>query len=319
MERVTHLARRESPARPGLWWSAWPGLAAMVLLGSSVAVIAATQQLPILGVQAARYAVAAVTLVLLARAFGIRLVLPRRGDIGWVIGGALSGLVGFNLATIVGTRHAEPGLLGAAVACIPIVLAIAGPLTQRRRPSPQVVVGAIVVTIGAVAVTGWGRGDVIGILMAASLIVFEATFTLLGARALPRMGPWSYSAATAAVAAIVFAVLSALVERPALASLAEPEAVAAIAYLGAVATAVAFVLWFTGVQRLGSGTVGLCAGIAAPAAALIGAAFGAPLPSLGTWLGMAVIAVGLLIGFRPGTCRSSTPRSDRNAVIRMDT
>lgn len=279
----------------------------MVLLGSSVAVIAATQHLPMLGVQAARYAVAAVTIAILARAFGIRLVLPRRGDIGWVIGGAVAGLVGFNLATIVGTRHAEPGLFGAAVACIPIALAIAGPLTQRRRPSPQVVAGAIVVSVGAVAVTGWGRGDAIGILMAASLIAFETGFTLLGARALPRMGPWSYSAATAAVAATVFAVLSALVERPALASFAEPGAVAAIVYLGAVATAVAFVLWFTGVQRLGSGTVGLCAGIAAPAAALIGAAFGAPLPSLGSWFGMAVIAVGLLVGFLPAARRSPNP------------
>ncbi len=319
MERVTQLARRESTVRSGLWWGAWPGLAGMVLLGSSVAVIAATQHLPMLGVQAARYAVAAVTLVMLARAFGIRLVLPRRGDVAWVIAGAASGLVGFNLATIVGTRHAEPGLLGAAVACIPIALAIAGPLTQRRRPSPHVVAGAIVVGIGAIAVTGWGRGDAIGILMAFSLIVFEAGFTLLGARALPRMGPWSYSAATAAVAAIVFTVLSALLERPALASFAEPEAVAAIVYLGAVATAVAFVLWFTGVQRLGSGTVGLCAGIAAPAAALIGAAFGAPMPSLGAWLGMAVIAVGLLIGFLPGTRRPSARLPDSDPLIRMDT
>jgi drug/metabolite transporter (DMT)-like permease len=285
----------------------------MVLLGSSVAVIAATQHLPVFGVQAARYAVAAVTLVVLARAFGIRLVLPRRGDIAWVVGGALSGLVGFNLATVVGTRHAEPGLLGAAVACIPIALAIAGPLTQRRRPSPQVVTGAIVVSIGAVAITGWGRGDGIGIVMAASLIVFEAGFTLMGARALPRMGPWSYSAATAVVAALSFAVLSALVERPAPASFAQPDAVAAVLYLGAIATAIAFVLWFTGVRRLGSGTVGLCAGLAAPSAALIGALFGAPLPSLGAWLGMAVIAVGLLIGFlpsrrRPSARSSETPR-----------
>jgi drug/metabolite transporter (DMT)-like permease len=282
----------------------------MVLLGSSVAVIAATQHLPVFGVQAARYAVAAVTLVVLARTFGIRLVLPRRGDIAWVVGGALSGLVGFNLATVVGTRHAEPGLLGAAVACIPIALAIAGPLTQRRRPSPQVVTGAIVVSIGAVAVTGWGRGDAIGIVMAASLIVFEAGFTLMGARALLRMGPWSYSAAAAVVAALVFAVLSALVERPAPSSFAQPDAVAAVLYLGAVATAIAFVLWFTGVQRLGSGTVGLCAGIAAPAAALIGALFGAPLPSLGAWLGMAVIAAGLLIGFLPSRRRASAQSSE---------
>ena len=93
MERVYPLLDRGNPAQPGLWWGAWPGLAGMVLLGSSVAVIAATQHLPVFGVQAARYAIAAVTLVLLARAIGIRLVLPRRGDIGWVIGGARARLL----------------------------------------------------------------------------------------------------------------------------------------------------------------------------------------------------------------------------------
>ena len=307
---MTSLDRPGQSARIGLWWGAWPGLGGMVLLGSSVAVIAATQHLPVFGMQAARYAIAAVTLVLLARALGIRLVLPRRGDVGWVIGGAMSGLVGFNIATVIGTRHAEPGLLGAAVACIPIALAIAGPLSQRRRPSRHVVTGALVVGAGAVAVTGWGRGDTIGILMAGSLIVFETGFTLMGARALPRMGAWSYSAATAAVAAMSFAGLSALIEQPSLASFAQPDAIGAILYLGAIATAVAFVLWFTGVQRLGSGTVGLCAGIAAPAAALIGALFGAPLPSLGAWLGMAVIAAGLVIGFLPPARRASARDSD---------
>ncbi|MDQ0576038.1 DMT family transporter [Agromyces albus] len=313
------VAASEPSLRLGLWWGAWPGLAGMVLLGSSVAVIDATQHLPVLGVQAARYAVAAVALVVMARAFGIRLVLPRRGDIGWVIGGAMSGLVAFNLATIVGTRHAEPGLLGAAVACIPVALAVAGPLSQRRRPSPRVMTGAIIVSIGAVAVTGWGRGDVIGILMAAALIACETGFTLLGARALPRMGPWSYSAATAVVAAIIFAVLAAIIERTTPASFAEPATVAAILYLGAVATAVAFVLWFTGVQRLGPGTVGLCAGIAAPAAALIASLLGAPLPSFGAWLGMAVIAVGLVIGFLPWSRRPFFPTSRRDQLIERNT
>lgn len=287
---------------------AWPALAGMSLLGSSVAVIAVTQNLPVFAVQSLRYAVAAVTLMILGRALGIRMVLPRRGDIGWVIGGALSGLVGFNLATILGTRHAEPGLLGAAVACIPIVLAVAGPLSQRRWPSPKIVVGAVIISVGAVAVTGWGRGDAVGILMAVLLIICEAGFTLFGARALPRMGAWGYSAVTSVVAAAVFIMLSATIEHSSVGILLQPQAVGAIVYLGAIATALAFVLWFTGVQRLGAGAVGLCAGIAAPAAALIGALFGAPLPLPGAWAGMAVIAAGLVVGFLPGR-GSSTPRT----------
>ncbi|GLU89729.1 membrane protein [Agromyces sp. NBRC 114283] len=281
------------------WWALWPGLAAMALLGSSVAVIDATRTLPAFALQSARYAVAVAAIVVFARIFRVRLVLPRLRDLGWVLGGAATGLVGFNLATIVGTAHAEPAFLGAAVGCIPLVLALAAPLAAGRRPSPRLVVGAVVVSVGAIAVTGWGRADPIGILMGLALVAGEVGLTLFGARALPRMGAWSYSAATCAVAALVFALLSAVTERPDPAALASPAALGAIAYLGAIATALAFVLWFTGVSRMGAAAAGLCAGTAAPAAALIAAALGAPLPSPGAWLGMAAIALGLVIGFAP--------------------
>lgn len=135
--------------------------------------------------------------------------------------------------------------------------------------------------------------------MAALLIICEAGFTLLGAQALPRMGPWSYSAGTSLVAAAVFAALSGIVERPTLATFAALESIAAIVYLGIVVTALGFVLWFTGVQRMGVGTAGLCAGLAPPAAAILGMLFGAPPPSPGVWAGMATIAAGLILGFLP--------------------
>ncbi|KAB2810638.1 DMT family transporter [Pimelobacter simplex] len=299
--RPAPAAARTGPAGPadlaGLARMLWPGLAAMVLLGSSVAVIDATGDLPVLGLQALRYLVATVAIVLLARLLRVRLVRPGRADAVWIAGGAACGLVGFNLATIVGTRHAEPALLGAAVACIPIVLAVAGPLAVGERPAPRVVLGAAVVTVGAVAVTGAGRGDALGIAMAALLVVCEAGLTLCGARVLHRLGPWTYSAATCAVAAVVFAVLSAATELPEAGALVEPVALAATVYLGAIATAVAFVLWFVGLGRTGPGAAGLCAGAAAPAAALLAVALGGPAPSYGTWVGIGVIAAGLGIGF----------------------
>ena len=298
----------KTATRRGWWWLAWPGLGAQVLLGSSVAVISATAQLPAFAVQAGRYAVAALAVLGLARLVGVRLIRPGRRDIGPVVGGAAFGLVGFNLATIVGTRHSEPAVLGAAVGCIPVVLALIGPLSRRERPARAVVAGALVVSIGAVTVAGLGRADPLGMVMALALVVGEVGFTLLGASALPRIGAWSYSAATCAIAAVVFAVLSVLVERPASAELVHPAAIGAVVYLGVMSTAVAFVLWFTGVRRLGVGSVGLCAGVAAPSATLIGAALGDPLPAPGAWLGMGLIAVGLAIGFGPG----SRTRPDRH-------
>ncbi len=89
-------------------------------------------------------------------------------------------------------------------------------------------------------------------LLAASLIACEVAFTLCGARALPQMGAWSYSAACSAVAAIIFALL---IPVPGIASHAthtpifDLDVFGAIAYLGVIATAVAFVSWFTGVHR----------------------------------------------------------------------
>lgn len=279
------------------WWRLWPGLGAQILLGSSVAVISVTQQFPVFAVQALRYAVAALAVVVLARLAKVQLVWPSRAELRWVLGGAASGLVAFNLATILGTRHAEPAVLGAAVGCIPLALAVIGPLSQHQLPSRRLVVAAIIVSAGGVAVAGLGRSDPIGMLAAASLIACEVGFTIFGAVALPRMGAWSYSAATAVAASLAFAGLSAVVERPDLRFLADPGAVGAVSYLGVVATAVAFILWFTGVERLGPGAVGLCAGVAGPAAGLIGMALGAPAPGVGAWFGMALIASGLAVGF----------------------
>lgn len=284
------------------------GVAAMVLLGSSVAVVGAIDGRPGLWVQCGRYAAAAVTIVLIGLGTGRRLLVPRPGELPFVIGGAALGLVGFNLALIVGSRHAEPAVLGAAVSCIPIVLAVAGPLTGGTRPTRDLVLGAVVVAVGAVLVSGWGRTDAVGLLMAAALIAGEAGFTLLGAPVLHRLGPWTYSAATCAVATLGFGVLALVGEPARIVELNRPGSLAAIVYLGAIATAVSFVLWFGSVQRVGAAVAGLTTGVAAPASALIGIGVGRPVPGAVAWAGMAVIIVGLVIAHRPGGHRDRYPR-----------
>ncbi|HEY9291578.1 MAG TPA: DMT family transporter [Microlunatus sp.] len=273
------------------------GVGAMILVGSSVAVIGGLDGLPAMWVQSFRYAVAAAVILVAARATGRRLVLPRGREVGFVVGGALLGMVGFNLALVLGAGHAEPAVFGAAVSCIPIALAIGGPLAYGRRPSVRLLAGAGAVAVGAVLVSGWGHSDGAGLVAAASLIGLDAGLTLLSAPVLPRLGPWTYSAATSAVAAAVFAVLGVIFEPAGLARMIEPSAIAAVLYLGAVATAISFVLWFSCVRRLGPGRAGLTAGIAAPASAVIGLALGGPVPGVLACSGMVVIMIGLLIGF----------------------
>ncbi|WP_157163143.1 hypothetical protein [Actinoalloteichus spitiensis] len=183
------MTHEDAPPGPS-WSGALPGLGGMVLLGGTVAVTGATHHLPTFAVQSARYAVAALGVVVVARCLRVRLVPPRGSELVWVVAGALSGLVLFTLAVVLGTRHTEPGVFGAAVACVPVVLAVAGPLARGGRPSARLVTGAVVVSAGAVAVAGWSRADIPGVLLAASLPACEAAFTLFGAqrrRALGRL------------------------------------------------------------------------------------------------------------------------------------
>ena len=95
------------------------GSAAMVCVGGSVAVSSVLAGAPVYTAEAVRYGVACLILVALARLTGRRLVRPRRAEWLWLSGIAVTGLVVFNLALVEGSRHAEPAVLGVAVACVP--------------------------------------------------------------------------------------------------------------------------------------------------------------------------------------------------------
>ena len=122
--------------------------AAMTCVGSSVAVSSTITGAPLFTLQAVRYAFAAVLLVVLARATGRRLPRPHGWEWAWLGGIALTGLVIFNIGVVRGTAHAEPAVIGVAVAAVPLVLALAGPLVGGTRPSAAVVAGAAVVSVG---------------------------------------------------------------------------------------------------------------------------------------------------------------------------
>ena len=118
-------------------------------------------------------------------------VLPRGIEWLWLAGIAATGLVLFNVALVAGSRHAEPAVLGVAVACVPAVLAVIGPLLEGSRPRAAGVSAALVVTCGAALVQGLGRTDGLGVAWAAVVFGCEAAFTLLAIPVLGRHGPWA--------------------------------------------------------------------------------------------------------------------------------
>lgn len=271
--------------------------AGMLCVGSSVAVSATIVDAPFFTLQAVRYAVAAVLLLVIARLAGRKLPLPRGREWFWLAGVAGSGLVLFNIGVVRGVEHAEPAVIGVAVASVPLVLAVAGPLAARRRPAPIVVIAAVIVTAGAALVEGGGRSDLAGLGFAALVLVTEVGFTLLAVPVLGRLGPWAVSMHAAWIAAVVLAGFGVTLEGPgAVATLTGPDLLAA-GYLAVVVTALAFVLWYSAVGRIGAGRAGLFTGVVPVSAAAVGVLLGGAVPALAVWVGTAVVAVGLMVGF----------------------
>jgi drug/metabolite transporter (DMT)-like permease len=272
------------------------GASAMALVGGSVAVSSVVTPAVMLTAGAIRYAVACLLLVGYARAVGRRVPWPRGAEWLWLVGIAATGLVLFNIALVEGSRHAEAAVLGVAVASVPPVLAVAGPLLLGTRPRRSVIVAAVVVSCGAALVDGLGRSDALGIGFAVVVFGCEVAFTLLAVPVLGRLGPVGVSTHTAWMASVLFAVLAAACREPV--TRLTPEQWAAVAYLAVGVTAVAFVLWYSAVGKLGPARAGLLAGVTPVSAALTGTLLGAPMPGPAVWTGMAVVGVGLALGLR---------------------
>jgi drug/metabolite transporter (DMT)-like permease len=278
----------------------------MVCVGGSVAVSSVLAKAPMLTAEAVRYAMACGLLAGLARLAGQRVVLPRGAEWLWLSGIAVAGLVVFNVALVQGSRHAEPAVLGVAVACVPSLLAVAGPLLDRSRPRPAVIAAGAAVTCGAALVQGLGRADAAGVAWAVVVFACEAAFTLLAVPVLGRHGPWGVSVHSTWLAALIFTVLGLTREGPAAVTRLRPADWLAIAFLAVAVTAVAFVLWYSSVGILGPGRAGLLTGVAPAAAALSGVLLGAPAPKPLVWAGIAVVAAGLALGLRVPAGKTGT-------------
>ncbi len=292
------------------------GAGAMICVGGSVAVSAVLAGAPVFTAEALRYAMACLILLVLARLTGRRLVLPRGGEWLWLAGIAATGLVLFNVALVAGSRHAEPAVLGVGVACVPSLLAVIGPVLEGSRPRRVLVTAALVVTCGAALVQGVGRTDGIGVAWAVVVFGCEAAFTLLAIPVLGRHGPWGVSVHATWLAAVIFGAIGLVREGPTATARLGPQDWLAIGYLGVAVTAVAFVLWYSSVGRLGASRAGLLAGVAPVAAAATGVLLGGPAPRPLVWVGITVVAAGLALGLRADREPQAGPATRPRPVLR---
>jgi drug/metabolite transporter (DMT)-like permease len=206
-----------------------------------------------------------------------------------------TGLVAFNLLVLGALEEAEPAAVGVIVGCVPIVLALAGPLLAHRAPVARVVAAALVVTVGA-AVVRVGDSTLAGFLLSLGALVGEALFSLLAVSLLPRLGPVVLSTYVCAMAAGGLGVAAVLVDGDQVLPLPSAEDGAAIAHLAVAVTAIVFVAWYSGVQRLGVERAGLFAGLIPVSTLFCAAAIGTGSLGLVEALGVLVVGAGVSLG-----------------------
>jgi drug/metabolite transporter (DMT)-like permease len=184
----------------------------------------------------------------------------------------------------------------------------------RRTPSAPFVAAALVVAAGAAIVNGTDdRLTLIGLALAIGALLGEVGFTLLAAPLLPRLGPMRVAAWAAWLATAQLAVLSAgTIPTP------STTEIAAIAYLAVITTALAFVLWFGAVQKLGADRAGLLVGLMPIAAVTVDAVLNSHAPSTADLAGTALVATGVALGARPPRARVR-PRGGSQAASSAST
>ncbi|GAB6938708.1 DMT family transporter [Isoptericola variabilis] len=276
--------------------------AAMALVGASFTASAALADYPVFGGQAVRYAVAALCLLAVMRWRRVAFVPPTPRQAARLTALAATGLTGFSAFVVLATRHAEPSLVGAVVGATPVVLA-ATQAVRERRLAFRTLAAAVVVTAGVALVEGVGTADPLGLALAVGALACEAAFTLLAVPLLPTLGALRVSA-YACVAAVPQLLLLGLLAPGPLLAVPDGGELAALAYLSVVVTAVAFLLWYTGVARVGAARAGLFAGLMPVAALVASLALGVEVPTAHGVAGALVVASGLALGLssprRPG-------------------
>jgi drug/metabolite transporter (DMT)-like permease len=281
-----------------------PALAAstaLFIVGTSTATAATLNAYPVFGGQALRYAISALILAGIVRGMRLpRVRLTGRDGVLIIALGAV-GLVGFSVCQVCATRYAEASTVGTVIAATPVVLAIAGPLAARRRPSPRITLGAVVVAAGAGAATGLGHGSLAGLALSVGALACEVGFSLLAVPLLPKLGAVRvsmYAAASAAPLSLLTGVLVA--GRGALRMPTGAEA-AGLVYLGVVVGAGAFLLWYGALPRLGPARAGLFYGFVPIGTMVTATVLGIGSPGTADLIGGAVVIIGLVIGLWPAS------------------
>ena len=288
---------------------------AMLAVGTGITVSAELVDYPVFGAQAVRYVAAAVLLLGAVVVLRRPVPRPRGSDWLWLIGVAATGLVLFNIAVIRSVEYAEPAAVAILISAVPLILLIGDAVRSRRRPSPQLVAGVLLVVVGAALVQGGGRTSVEGLAWAFLALLCEAAFTLLAVPVLGRLGAVGVSIHTCWMGALMFGALALGVDGAGALPPLHAGAVVALVYLALVQTAIAFSLWYSAVRILGAAVAGLFVGLMPVGAALSGLVPGLTTVTPAVNGGSILVGFGIAVGLSARLTPASAEPAPRVATM----
>lgn len=285
---LVRSARLNSAALPiavtiVLWASAFPGIRA-ALHGFSPA-----------GLAALRFAVAAVTLLVLSLVLGAPRWPRGRDLVRIALTGGL-GIAGYNLLLNAGELTVSAGAASFLVNTGPLFTALIAAATLGERMAPRGWVGMAVSLVG-VGLIGFGESGMSGFGWGAALVLaaalLQAIYFVLQKPLIASYSPFAATAFAVWAGAILLApwLPQALAE----AAVAPPGAIWSAIYLGVFPAALAYFAWSHALARLPAGQAASWLYLVAPIATSIGMIWPGEMPPTLSLLGGAVALAGVVL------------------------
>jgi drug/metabolite transporter (DMT)-like permease len=210
---------------------------------------------------------------------------------------AAVGLAGFNAFLIAAVRETDAASVGAVVGCVPVALALLGPLLESRPLRPRVIAAAALVAVGAGVVQWSGaRPSLLALALALGALACEAAFSLVAVPLIASVGPAIVATYACLFATPLLLGASVVVDGRGALPIPTGEEAAALVYLAVMVTAIGFALWYASIEGLGVDRAGLFAGVMPVSALLTAAAIGASELTSVRLLGTIAVGAGVSAG-----------------------
>ena len=287
--------------------------------GSFFFVGVAVKALPPFTIVAARVSIAAALLWFAASLTGVSLARLRAAAPALAALAFLNNVAPFSLLTWSQT-HLASGLVSILNATTPVFTVVVAHLfTVEEKLDPRRLVGALIGLAGVAAMIGpallGGFADHLVAELAALLAALSYAAASVFARRFRRLGLTPIDVATGQVTAssLVLLPLAALVDAPWRLPAPDGATIAAIVAIGALSTALAYVIYFRILAGAGATNVVLVTLLAPATAILLGAAVLGESLAARDFVGLGLIALGLAVidGRLPAAARARLTAADR--------